>query len=156
MPLSDRLSEGEAVMVGFVTERNLSPIIAEDLRKLCYYFTRDPEVLPPMKWGRTSAGYKMKYGLAETFCDDLSADAQKAPFFSLDLHEATSSNHQKVLAVLISFFSPAQQRVVVHHLGSVPLVKCDSVSVYTAVVKLVEDKWNWCFSVLMDSKNVMR
>ena len=54
---------------------------------------------------RTSASYKMKYGVGKTAEDKL-LEILRNNKFSLNIDEATSDNLQKVLCILVSFLLP--------------------------------------------------
>lgn len=133
--------------------------MAPSLIEFAKHMARDPVALDSLSMERTSASYKFTFGLAKTLQEDLVSEVASARFYSLNLDEAMSSNHQKVLAVLISFFSEAHQKVVIQHLGSLSLTRVDSCSVVSALEDLLSKnglKWERCLSILMDSCNVMR
>ena len=158
VPISDRVHHQEATVLGFMTENSLSLSMAPRLVTLTKELARDPSALSKLSMGRTSATYKATYGLAKTFKEDMVDDIGDQ-FFSLNLDEATSSNNEKVLTVLISFFSERWGRVVVQHLGSTGLLRATSISVVQALDKMLADsnlKWSRCLAMLMDSCNVMR
>lgn len=75
------------------------------------------------------------------------------------MDEATSENLQKVLTILVSYYSEVFKQVVVDHLDSVTVIKCDSVNIFAAVVGIFTKNklpWKHLMSALMDSCNVMR
>ncbi|GFN98346.1 endonuclease v-like [Plakobranchus ocellatus] len=79
--------------------------------------------------------------------------------FSLNIDEATSSSNKKVLAVLVSYYSPVKQQVVIEHLASVELVKTDASTIFNAIKDLMDSNsipWKNLQSCLLDSCNVMR
>lgn len=107
---------------------------------------------------RTTASYKLKFGLAKTLEDELLNELRLTPF-SLNIDEAMSKTNAKVLAVLSSHFSPSLNRIVVHHLAAITLVKVTSQSLFLEIEKLMDKHslpWENLQSVLMDSCNVMR
>ena len=59
--------------------------------------------------------------MAQTICSKIVASMQSG-YFSLNIDESTSNNLNRVLAVLVSYYSPAQKEVVVEHLTSVSIV----------------------------------
>ena len=65
-----------------------------------------------------------------------------------------SSNCSHVLAVLVSYYSPQMNRVVVEHFAALDLVTLHSESMYTKLVSLFEENglpWDHLVSILMDS-----
>ena len=71
---------------------------------------------------RTSASYKMQYGLKETIHDQTLSNLRKYPF-SLNIDGEMSSNHKKVLAILVSYFAQSRSKVVIEHLSSVEVIR---------------------------------
>lgn len=64
-----------------------------------------------------------------------------------------------MLSVIVSYFSSELQKVVVHHLESVTVIKVNSMSVFNVLDKLFTDNsipWQNLVSILMDSCNVTR
>ncbi|XP_072042205.1 uncharacterized protein, partial [Amphiura filiformis] len=107
---------------------------------------------------RTSASYKTKYGLGQSFTEELIDDLKLYPF-SLNMDEATSETNHRVVTVLVSYFCPQQEEVVVKHLASFAVIKVNSQTLYNEVVALFdkfEIPWTNLVSILMDSCNVMR
>ena len=74
---------------------------------------------------RTTASYKLREGLAPYLREQVLEELRTTPF-SLNIDEATSKTNVKVLAVLVSYFSPSQNKVVLHHLHAFTLTKVTS------------------------------
>ncbi|RUS87552.1 hypothetical protein EGW08_004658 [Elysia chlorotica] len=111
-----------------------------------------------MELGRTAAAYKLKYGLAKSIPDGLGVELQKSQF-SLNVDEATSNSHKKVLTLLVNHFSDTMGKVVTNHLASVELQKATSDSVFNAICEVFDSyqlPWSNLISVLFDSCAVMR
>ncbi|GFX19642.1 uncharacterized protein TNCV_2075501 [Trichonephila clavipes] len=107
---------------------------------------------------RTTACYKMKYGLAKTIKENIIKTLKETPF-SLNLDESTSNAQESILAILVQFYDNNQNEVVVHHFVSLKMESCNSEAVFKAVVNTIEDNnipWANLISVLMDSCNTMR
>lgn len=71
IPLPDRTANNEAMLLGFLAEKSLPFTIAEDLLDLAKALSTDKKALNSMSMHRTSASYKIRYGLAKTFADSL-------------------------------------------------------------------------------------
>jgi len=52
---------------------------------------------------RTTASYKTRFGVGKKFSEEV-IDDMKTNFFSLNMDESTSSNFQRVLTILVSYF----------------------------------------------------
>ncbi|GFR23028.1 uncharacterized protein TNCT_344111 [Trichonephila clavata] len=107
---------------------------------------------------RTTACYKMKYGLAKTIKENIIKTLKETPF-SLNLDESTSNAQESILAILVQFYDNNQNEVVVHHFASLKMESCNSEAVFKAVVNTIEDNnipMANLISVLMDSCNTMR
>ena len=92
-------------MLGVLAERSLpftmAPVIIETVKTLA----RDRKALNQLTMDRTSASCKMCFGMAKTFHTETVSHLRQQ-YFSLNIDEATSNNHNRVLAVLVSYFSP--------------------------------------------------
>ena len=64
--------------------------------------SKDKKALDHMSVHRTVAAYKLCFCVALTFKDKLMNDL-KSTFFTLNLDETTSSNHQRVVIVLVNY-----------------------------------------------------
>lgn len=105
-----------------------------------------------------TASYKLRHGLAKTFCDLVKVEL-KTCHFSLNIDEAMSKTNKKVLAILTSHFSPSQNRIVVHHFAAMNIVRVSSETLFKEVTLFMTKHgfdWNNLTSVLMDSCRVMR
>ena len=161
VPLQDRIHNTEATLVAFAAENSLSAAFVPRLVTLCQTVAVDRKALEEVHLGRTAATYKLIHGVAKTCDDDLMSELQTGETkFSLNIDEATSkSNNARVLAVLVSYFSPSMKQVKVQHLASVSVVSVDSKTLYDVLVNLFHEKglkWSNCMSILMDSCAVMR
>lgn len=158
IPVEDRTKNMEAMILSVMAENNISFSVVPDIVKLIQECSRDPKALARVTLNRVTAAYKLKYGLADYFQHAIISCMKECPF-SLNLDEATSSNNKKVLAVLVSYFSPIKKEVVVEHLASIELVKADAASIFEAVRELIQGNgipWTNLQSCLMDSCSVMR
>ncbi|CAL4066119.1 unnamed protein product [Meganyctiphanes norvegica] len=108
--------------------------------------------------GRTHASYKLTHGLAKSFHDKTLKNL-KENYFSLNIDESGSTNNQKILTILVSYYCEEVKHIVIEHLASVSLVKVDSASLFKVLVEIFKDydlNWNNLCSILMDSCAVMR
>lgn len=159
VPVDDRTDHLAATTIVFATELNLSFSATPRLIAYAKEMARDPLALEKLSMERQTHSYKLRFGVGPTFVQGIINDVGSS-FFNLNLDEAMNNCHEKVLSVLIAYWSAAHNRVVLQHLGSVSLVKVDSASVVRALCTLLEKerklKWEKCLSILMDSCNVMR
>ena len=113
VPLCDRITQMEGMVLGFVVENNLSFSTAEKIVELANEMMRDPHAAKKLKLARTTASYKLRYGLARGFEDELMEKLRKI-FFSFNLDEATSTTHHKVLIILVSYFCGFVKRLLLN------------------------------------------
>jgi len=157
-PLNDRIVNAESMVLSFTAENSLSFSLVPGLIDLSKALARDKKALDSLSMNRTTASYKTRFGVGKTF-HDIVIDEMRSNHFSLNMDESTSSNFQKVLTILVSYFCAAKNEVVIHHFKSLTCIKVNSESLFTKLVTLMEDNeipWTNLMSVLMDSCNVMR
>lgn len=114
----------------------------------------DKPALRKVKLGSCdTASYKMIYGVAAALEESLLEELRTARF-SLNIDEATSKTNKRMLAVLVSHYSPSAGKIVVHHLGAFSLAQVifDEVC---SLFKTHELPWGNLVSILMDSCAVM-
>ncbi|GBN13793.1 hypothetical protein AVEN_133559-1 [Araneus ventricosus] len=158
VPLSDRITNAQSLILGVLAENNLPFTMSPVLIELSKVLASDKKALNHLNMSRTAASYKMRLGLAKTFMDE-TAENLRSSKFSLNIDEATSNNFKRVLSVLVSYFSPIQNKVIIEHLASVSVIRVTSESLFKEIVKVFEDHnipWDNLMSILMDSCNVMR
>jgi len=149
-PLDDRVKNMEAILLAFLAQHNLPLSMSSSLIELCQEFGRDREALKRLSMDRTTASYKLKYGLSKTIEDALLHQLRKSPF-SLNTDEAMNSNKQKVLGILVSTFSDTEGKTTINHLASVELVKVTSENLFQALDELFSSKqipWENLTSIL--------
>ena len=100
--LSDRVNQMQAMLLAFVAENNLSFSLTPKLIDLAQEMARDPKALDSLSLHPTTASYKMRFGVAKTFAEELSVEMQDS-FFSLNIDEAVSANNEKVWLTQINF-----------------------------------------------------
>lgn len=66
-PIGDRTVNSECMLVSFLAENSLPLSLAPDILELTKALAKDKKVLGQMTMHRTSADYKLKYGLAKSF-----------------------------------------------------------------------------------------
>ena len=111
-----------------------------------------------MSMDRTNASYKIRFGLAKSFEEDM-CEELRTTIFSLNIDEATSRNLEKVLAVLVSSYSVTSGKVVIRHLTSTSMTRVNSQALYNCLMQLFTKlnlPWTNVVSILMDSCSVMR
>ena len=148
----------QASVLGVITEHSLSLTMAPVLIDLAKDVARDKKALDGLSMDRTSASYKLTYGLRKTFTD-YTLNCIRGQPFSLNIDESTSSNDKRVLAVLVSYYSKTECKVVCEHLAAVEMVKVDTEALLGALENLFNNlsvPWNNLVSILMDSAAVMR
>ena len=158
VPMVDRVAQAQAMVLGFVAEHTLPYAIVPDIIALAQELSRDPKAMASMSMDRTNASYKMRFGLAKSFEEDM-CEELRTTSFSLNIDEATSSNLEKVLAVLVSSYSVTSGKVVIRHLTSTSVTRVNTQALYNCLVHLFTKlnlPWTNVVSILMDSCSVMR
>lgn len=112
VPESDRTSHAEATVLGFIAEQSMSLSMAPRLVSLAKHLARDPVALDKMSMERSAASYKLRFGMGKTFHEQIREDIGES-FFSLNLDEVMNSNHEKILSVLVSYYSESRSRVLI-------------------------------------------
>lgn len=100
----------QALVLGVVAEHSLpismAPVIVDTAKELA----KDLKALNHLSLERTTASYKMTYGLGKTFLDE-TIQALKTTPFSLNVDESTSNNDKRVLAILASYYSAPKSQL---------------------------------------------
>ena len=146
------------MVLGVIAEHSLPFKMAPVMINLAKELSKDRRALNDLHMDRTSASYKTTYGLAKTLKGETLSDLRRYPF-SLNMDESTSTGNKRVVTVLVSYYNPAVQRVVIEHLESFTVVKVDALSLFNCVVELFTKNnipWENLVSILMDSCAVMR
>lgn len=158
LDLATRKCRSDALITSFIAEHSLPFSIAPNILDLAKTLSKDLTSLNSLQMGRSSATYKLKYGLAKTVKEE-QFDKLKHAFFSLNIDESTNKANESVLAILVQYYCEEDGKVVIRHLASVKLEACNSNSIYNEIVTIVEENkvpWTNLVSVLMDSCNTMR
>lgn len=148
----------QAIVLGTVAEHSLKLKMAPVIIKTAKELAKDKKALDELTMDRTTASYKMQYGLKKTVFEKTLHSIRSCPF-SLNIDEATSSNNKKVLGILVSYFDDDVGHIVVEHLASIEMVSVKSESLYNVLVNLFEEHqipWENLVTILMDSCAVMR
>ena len=146
------------MVLGVIAEHSLPLSVSPVLLNLAKELARDPRALEETSMDRTSASYKLNHGLKKTFLDGILQEIRNQPF-SLNIDEATSKTNVRVLAVLVSYWSLAHERIVVEHLSAIELNTVTAQSLFKSLDGLFnqhEIPWRNLISILMDSCAVMR
>ncbi|XP_076109456.1 uncharacterized protein LOC143078481 [Mytilus galloprovincialis] len=133
----DRVTNMESMVVAFTSENSLSFSLVPKMLELAKTLSDDKKALDSITMNRTTASYKTRFGVGKTFEEDL-IRCLKTSCFSLNMDESTSSNYQKVLTILASYFCKISNKVVVRHLSSLTCVTVNSEALYTKVVDVFE------------------
>ena len=146
------------MLLGVVAENSLPFTMVPVLIQLTQELAKDKTVLVNLSMDRTSASYKMNYGLRKTIESDIIQDIRGTPF-SLNIDEATSNNNKHVLSILVSYYSQAEKQIVLEHIAAVEVVRVCTNSILEKMEALFEKHeipWDNLVSMLMDSCAVMR
>ena len=103
VPLCDRVTHMEGMILSFVTEHNLPFAMANNVVELANEIMRDPLAPKKLKLSRTVVSYKLRDGLANGLEEELIEKLKKC-FFSFNLDKTMSLTHHKVLTLLVSYF----------------------------------------------------
>ena len=80
VPVKDPIVSQEAMLLGFLAENTLPFTMAPKLIELTKAMSADETALSKLSMSRTTASYKMRYGLAKTIKDKLSEELQNTYF----------------------------------------------------------------------------
>ncbi|KAG1669228.1 CDP-diacylglycerol--glycerol-3-phosphate 3-phosphatidyltransferase, mitochondrial [Nymphon striatum] len=158
IPLNDRIANAQAMVLGVIAEHSLPLSMAPVLIGLSKKLAKDSKALTKLSLDRTTAAYKLRFGLADTMLARTIENIKQVPF-SLNMDESTSKNLLRVFTILVSYYSDSSHEVVVEHLASVSLIKVASAPLFEQITGLFDKynlPWENLMSVLMDSCNVMR
>ena len=109
----------------------------KDLSQLNKELGKDKQVLDNLSMDKTTASYKMTHRLSKTLHEELIED-MKSSDFSLNIDECTSDTNQRVVTVLVSYFSEKEKKVVTKHLSSFTVTTVDSETLYNHLVALFD------------------
>ncbi|KAL5008713.1 hypothetical protein ScPMuIL_014294 [Solemya velum] len=155
VPLCDRVSNAEAMVLGVIAEYSMSLSMTPVLIDLVKSLSQDRQALSHLSVDRTSASYKMTYGMGKTFTDETIEIIRQFPF-SLNMDESTSNNLKRILTILVSYYNPVEGVVRVEHLKSVEVIGVDPFDVVVDLFEEHDISWSNLISALMDSCSVMR
>ncbi|KAG1714059.1 Neuroguidin [Nymphon striatum] len=147
-----------AMVLGVIAEHSLPLSMAPVLIGLSKKLAKDSKALTKLSLDRTTAAYKLRFGLADTMLARTIENIKQVPF-SLNMDESTSKTLLRVFTILVSYYSDSSHEVVVEHLASVSLIKVASAPLFEQITGLFDKynlPWENLMSVLMDSCNVMR
>ena len=119
---------------------------------------KDHKVLKELSLERQTCTYKLKEGMSTLIHKRLVSDLKNFPF-SINLDECTSTNKERVLSVLVSYFSEALGECVVMHYYSLSMTTVNAETVYKAVMNAFDEDdipLTNLISTLSDSANYMR
>ena len=103
------------MVLGTIAEHSLNFTMAPVIIKTAKELAKDKAALDHLSMDRTSASYKMQYGVKRTIMEKILQSIRNTRF-SLNIDEATSHNNKKILAILVSYYSEEDKRFVVEHL----------------------------------------
>ena len=128
VPSRDRVANMEAKIISFVCEKRLSLSLTRDIVTISRELARDTKIILKVRLKRTAAQYKLQFGVAKTLERSMLSEITST-YFSLNLDEATSSNHHRVLTVLVPYFNQGKKEVVCEYLAliNVPAVTTENI-----------------------------
>ena len=109
VPLCDRATHMEGMVLNFVAEHNLPFATANNVVELANEMMQDPLAAKNLKLSRTLSSYKLRDGLAKGLEEELIEKLKKC-FFSLSLDKAISLNHHKLLTLVSPTFATFKRR----------------------------------------------
>ncbi len=146
------------MVLGTIAEHSLPLSLAPVLVQLSQALAEDKAALNAMQLSRTSASYKMRYGMGLTIAERIFEHMRKLPY-SVNIDEATSDTNKKVLAVLVCYYNMEKKTVDVEHLTSLELYKTNAATIYNALTSFFSKNklpLKNMVSMLLDSCAVMR
>ena len=148
----------QALVLAVIAENSLPFTMAPVLVNMAKTLALDKHALAGLTMDRTTASYKLRFGLSKTIMNETIKNLNVSKF-SLNIDEATSNNKKRVLTLLVCYFSNLEKRVVIEHLASISLISVTSETVFKEVDKIFLDHqipYLNLMSILMDSCSVMR
>lgn len=146
------------MVLAVIAEHSLPLKMAPVLVELSQCLAADKAALTQLKLSCTAASYKMIYGLGQSFSEKTFANLRAYPF-SLNIDESTSNSYKKVLSMLVSYFNPELNDVVVDHLGSLEVLKVSAANLERVICDFFQENnipWSNLIGIMLDSCNVMR
>ena len=137
VPLNDRKANMAAQLLGFMAEHDIPFTHCSDIISLAQTKAKEIKALNSLSMDRTTASYKMNYGLAQFLNRNLDNELQKT-FFSLNIDGSTTSSLEKVAAVLVSHISEEERQIVVKHLESFKIVNADAANPFFHICQMFE------------------
>lgn len=134
----DRKANAEAMVTSFTVENTLTFSVVPKIIDLAKALAKDKKVLDDLHMERTTCAYKLNEGLASVTRKRIVQDMQNTPF-SINLDECTSNANEKVLSILVSYFSETLNMSVVQHYASVTLTVVNAETVFQTVVDLLKN-----------------
>ena len=154
----DRVSHTEAFIISFMAENTLPFAMVPKLIEFSKFLAQDVKVLSKLSISRTTASYKLVEGLAPVVLDGILENMKSTPF-SINVDECFSKNHNKIFAILVSYFSEAKGEVVVQHYKSKSFTVVNAKNLSSFVLNSLENDHvplDNLISSLSDSTNYMR
>lgn len=115
VPLGDRITNAECLVLGVLAQYNLPFSMCPVLIELSKTLANDKKALNHLNMLHTAASYKMHHGLSKTIAEETCENLQNVKFL-LNIDEAASNNLKRILSILVSFFSPNCNRIIIKHL----------------------------------------
>ena len=154
----DRKSHAESTTLAFMALNSLPFTMSPQLIQYAKEMARDPKVLSSLSMESTTASYKAKYGMAKSYQRKLVQDMRQT-FFSLNIDECFSAKNEKILSILVSYYSEEDKETVVKHYRSVSMTVVNASTLFAKVKELLDMDdipYSNLISNLSDSTNYMR
>ena len=154
----DRVANMEAMLVAFIAEHSLSFSLSENKIQLAKEFSKDEAALKMLHMHRVTASYKLTYGLGLTWQNELTNILCETPFL-LNMDESTSSNTKHTYTILVSFYNPKVENIVVEYPESISVLSCTSEYLYRETLKMFSTReipFEKLIAMLADSASTMR
>ena len=133
--VSDRVANMEAMLFAFIDEHSLSYSLSESLIEVAKKLSENEAALKRLHRHRTTASYKLAYGLDLTWQNELTKILHETPLL-LNVDESISSNTKYVYTILAFFYNPKVENIVFEHLGPISLLSCTSQDLYCETLKI--------------------
>ena len=102
---------------------------------LAQVLSQDRSALNKSSMDRTSASYKLKFGVGKTVLEETVASIRQNRF-SLNIDESTSSAHKHVLAVLVSYYNDQYNKTMIEYLGAIELKRLSTDAIFVELDKV--------------------
>lgn len=153
--LTDTTKISESKIATFIAE-HCSLNTVDHMMEILPQVDPSPDLSSKLKLHRTKCSMLIKNVLGPCMLSELMEEIGDSPYFII-MDESTDVSTQKVLCVMLRFFSAKQRQLVVTFYRLIKIVECDAKTVHAAIKSQLEDglKISNMVGIGADGANVM-